>query len=67
MTRAETIAKMWLASSRVASELEEILGEFDVDQRLHVTSLLLTFWAANEDYYHPVRGPKWIDAITEGL
>lgn len=67
MTRTDTIAKMWLASSHIASDMEEILGDFDANQRCKVVLTLMTFWAWHEDYYHPVRGKKWIDAIRDGL
>ena len=67
MTRFEIINKVWLSSSHVMLDIEEIVGEFDNLQKAQVLGILMGFWAANEDILHPLRRSRWVDVIKENM
>lgn len=55
---------LFQTATKTMSDLEDQLGEFSTEQKRHVVSSLISFWAGHEDHYHPLpSGEKWHKAI----
>lgn len=67
MSRLDRINNMWSLSISVTLKVEEVVGEMDDAQKLHVGGLLMAFWAASEDKFHPYAGHSWVDLIKDKL